>query len=226
MTSYRVLIAEDDYRVSGIWKEFTEKIPGFEVVKEVRDGKHAYEFMMSNPVDLLIMDVYMPEMDGLGLIQKLRARDRAVDILVISAAKETDIIQRFIRMGVFDYIIKPCVFERFSKALSKFTNLQLQYKKAEVEQVDLDIYFYGQIDSHASIDRDLPKGLQQITMDKINQFFEENPFSQSADEISGKTGLSIATVQRYLRHLTQKEVLKKELTYGSKGRPENKYSLL
>ena len=226
MSIYEVLIAEDDYRVSGIWKEFTEKIPGFEVVKEVRDGKHAYEYLTANPVDLLIMDVYMPEMDGLGLIHEIRKNDISVDIVVISAAKETDMIQRIIRMGVLDYIIKPSAFERFAMALNRFTDLQQRYGSSEMEQSALDSYFYGEVFEGGIEDRDLPKGLQQITLDKVNQFFDENPFSQSADEISGKTGLSIATIQRYLRYLTQEDILKKELTYGSKGRPEHKYSLI
>ena len=66
--------------------------------------------------------------------------------------------------------------------------------------------------------------MQQITMDRIISKFNENPFSQSAEELTKETGLSIATIQRYLRYLAKEKIIKKELTYGTQGRPEHKYS--
>ncbi len=72
--------------------------------------------------------------------------------------------------------------------------------------------------------RRLPKGMQELTMKKILRHFEKNAFARSAEEITKSTGLSLATVQRYLRYLAESDLVKKELTYGSQGRPEHKYS--
>ena len=225
MNQFNVLIAEDDFRVSNIWSEFTERIPGFVVSHEARNGKDAFRFLNETPVDLIIMDIYMPEMDGVQLLHEIRKQDWPLEVIVISAAKEAAVIRRFIRLGVLDYIIKPCPFKRFKTGLTKFLDIQKQFESQQIEQAVLDAHFHGPILSNENSLRSLPKGLQQITLEKIIGVFMENPFAQSAEEIANLTGLSIATVQRYLRHLTNENELRKELTYGSKGRPEHKYSL-
>ncbi len=224
MTDFEVLIAEDDFRVSSIWREFTGSVPGFHIAGECRTGEEALKFILQKKIDLLIMDVYMPDLDGVQLLYEIRKQSMPTDVIVITAAKESDIIQRMIRMGVLDYIIKPCGFDRFQMALSHVKHFREAMTKKELEQKQLDrLLRPGSINTSDSR-RKLPKGLQELTMKRILSCFEENPFSQGADDISKQTGLSTATVQRYLKHLDTIDMIKKELVYGSQGRPEHKYS--
>ncbi|MBT4290709.1 response regulator [Candidatus Falkowbacteria bacterium] len=223
MKQYQVLIAEDDFRVAGIWKEFTEKDSNFSVVADVRNGEEALKILKENKIDLIIMDVYMPEMDGYQLLLELRKKETSIDVIAVTAAKETQMIQRFFRLGVIDYIIKPCVYERYKKALDRFLQINNAFQGEDFEQQTLDALILNETVSQ-SITRKLPKGMQQITMDRIISKFNENPFSQSAEELTKETGLSIATIQRYLRYLAKEKIIKKELTYGTQGRPEHKYS--
>ncbi len=223
MKQYQVLIAEDDFRVAGIWKEFTEKDPNYFVVADVRNGEEALKVLLENKIDLIIMDVYMPEMDGYQLLLELRKKETPIDVIAVTAAKETQMIQRFFRRGLIDYIIKPCVYERFKKALDRFSQIDSAFQGEDFEQQTLDSLILNESPSQ-SISRKLPKGMQQITMDRIIKKFNENPFSQSAEELTKETGLSIATIQRYLRYLANEKIIKKELTYGTQGRPEHKYS--
>lgn len=225
MNDYEVLIAEDDFRVSNIWQEFTASVPGFHIAGEARTGEEALNFLLQKKIDLLIMDVYMPDLDGVQLLYEIRKQSMPVDVVVITAAKETDIIQRLIRMGVADYIIKPCGFERFQQSLQHFQRFRNALSKTELEQQQLDRLLRPGIENVSTNNRKLPKGLQELTLQRILNCFEQNPFSQSADEVSKHTGLSAATVQRYLKHLDMIEMIKKELVYGSQGRPEHKYSI-
>lgn len=224
MSEYEVLIAEDDFRVSNIWQEFTTSIPGFRIAGEARTGEEALNILLQKKIDLLIIDVYMPDLDGPQLLHQIRQQSIPIDVVVITAAKETDVIQRMIRMGVLDYIIKPCGFERFQKALDRFKQFRDTLGKKELEQNELDRFLYQGSRSTETYGRKLPKGLQEITLNRVLKCFEKNPFSQSADDISKQTDLSPATVQRYLKHMNTMEMIKKELVYGSQGRPEHKYS--
>jgi response regulator of citrate/malate metabolism len=225
MNDFEVLIAEDDFRVSNIWQEFTTSVPGFRIAGEAKTGEEALNFLLQKKTDLLIMDVYMPDLDGVQLLYEIRKQSMPIDVLVITAAKESDIIQRMLRMGVVDYIIKPCGFERFQQSLLHFQKYRHALHQTELDQKQLDQIIHPGKNISGSNDRKLPKGLQELTMKRVMNCFEQNPFSQSADEISKHTGLSAATIQRYLKHLNMIDVIKKELVYGSQGRPEHKYSI-
>lgn len=223
MEDFNVMIVEDDFRVSGIWKEFTMTMPEFEVVGEFRNGENALAYLSKNPVDLLIMDIYMPDMDGVQLLYEIRKKRFSLDVVAITAAKEAMIIRRVLRMGVLDYIIKPCVLERYQQALTRFKKARKILESEELEQKDLDDLLYWSTGS-ISGSRELPKGMQELTMNRILRCFGQNPYARSAEELAKSTGLSLATVQRYLRYLAQNGLVKKELIYGSQGRPEHKYS--
>ncbi|PCI22178.1 MAG: hypothetical protein COB67_13590, partial [SAR324 cluster bacterium] len=138
MKQFQVLIAEDDFRVSSIWREFTHQIPEFQVCAESRTGTDALQVLASHPIDLLIMDVYMPDLDGLQLLYEIRKQAMPLDVIVITAAKESSIVQRFFRMGVLDYITKPCTFERFKQSMDRFQDVHQLFKGSEVEQTQID----------------------------------------------------------------------------------------
>lgn len=223
MEEFSVLIAEDDFRVSSIWKEFTLTVPGFTVIGEARSGRDALGYLSDHETDLLIMDVYMPDMDGVQLLYEIRNRRFPTDVIAITAAKESKIVQRIVRQGVIDYIIKPCVLERYQLSLNRFVKLRQSFEKEELEQSDLDNLVHWKIEQQGE-SRKLPKGMQEITMERVMSCFDQNPYARSAEEITRSTDLSLATVQRYLRYLVEINLIKKELTYGSQGRPEHKYT--
>ncbi len=223
MEEYSVLIAEDDFRVSSIWKEFTLTIPGFTVTGEARNGNDALGHLANHETDLLIMDVYMPDMDGVQLLYEIRNRRFLTDVIVITAAKESKIIQRIMRLGVLDYIIKPCALERYQLSLNRFLTFRRCFVKEELEQNELDELIHWKLEQRSE-SKGLPKGMQEITMERVMSCFDQNPYARGAEEITRSTGLSLATVQRYLRYLVEVNLIKKELTYGSQGRPEHKYS--
>jgi response regulator of citrate/malate metabolism len=223
MEDYRVLIVEDDFRVANIWKEFTHSIPGFTVTGTVNGGENALKHLDKEATDLMIMDVYMPDIDGVQLLHEIRKKRASLDVIVITAAKESKVIQRIMRMGILDYIIKPCVLERYQISLGRFKQVRETFENEELEQQELDELLHWPAGS-LSNSRRLPKGMQELTMKKILRCFDQNPYARSAEEIAKATGLSLATVQRYLRHLADNSLIKKELTYGSQGRPEHKYT--
>lgn len=76
--------------------------------------------MQENPVDLIIMDVFMPHMDGFETLRQLRKEKQDVDVIMVTAANDRDSLAEGLHLGVVDYLVKPFSFDRFKLALDKF----------------------------------------------------------------------------------------------------------
>ena len=104
---YKVLIVEDDPMVAMINEQFVSRHKDFTVVEKCGDGESALEFLEENKVDLVIMDVYMPVMDGFETLRQIRKRQIEVDVIMVTAANETEALKEGLHLGVVDYLVKP-----------------------------------------------------------------------------------------------------------------------
>lgn len=227
-TMIKVLIIEDDPMVAEFNKRFLNEVKGFSLAGITHNVKDAKEFLEKEQVNLILLDVYMPGMDGLELLHYLRERKMDVDVILITAAADTEKIQTALRLGVTDYLIKPFEFERFSQAMEKYKGKAAFFEKNQVfNQEDLDerILHGDQRTPGEMMTQTLPKGLTSSTLQNIIHVIkakEENLFS--TDEIAESTYISRVSVRKYLKYLTQLGVLEESLTYGI-GRPVYFYTL-
>ncbi|MGC9372852.1 MAG: response regulator, partial [Thermovirgaceae bacterium] len=90
----RVLIAEDDPMVMEIYRKFLISIEGFCVAGQASNGKTALKMLRERRVDLLILDIFMPELNGIETLKAIRARGDGVDVIVISAAQEIETVNQ------------------------------------------------------------------------------------------------------------------------------------
>jgi response regulator NasT len=79
---------------------------GFQVVAEARDGREAVELAAERQPDLAVMDVKMPEMDGIEAARRIIER-RPIPIVMLTAFTERDLVSRAVDAGVFAYLVKP-----------------------------------------------------------------------------------------------------------------------
>lgn len=115
----KTVIVEDDRMVALINAQFAEKTPGVQVVATFHNGRDALAFLEKTRVDLLLTDLYMPEMSGIELMNELRRQGCDADVIFITAANDAPNIQEALRLGAVDYLIKPFCYERFEEALDK-----------------------------------------------------------------------------------------------------------
>jgi two-component system CitB family response regulator len=115
-----VLIVEDDLRIAEIQKRFIEQIAGFQTVGIAASYLEAKTYIELLQPDLLLLDVYFPDMNGIDLLKETKQQNKQMDVIMITATKELDKVQEAISIGVFDYIIKPVVFERFKQSLLRY----------------------------------------------------------------------------------------------------------
>ncbi|HET7657200.1 MAG TPA: response regulator [Bacillales bacterium] len=222
----QVLIVEDDPMVAEINKKYLEALYGFKMVGVVSNGEEALAFLDNHPVDLVLLDIFMPKKNGLELLADIRSMKSSVDVILISAASDIQSIKSALRLGAFDYLIKPFEFERFHAALVTYQKEQefISKQKEQLSQEQLD-RFLSQ--SHALASKaELPKGLTKETLQRtVNQIFAWRAKRFSTTDLSEEVGISRVSMRKYLSFLTEIGFITAELNYKSTGRPVYQYHL-
>lgn len=226
--SIRVVIAEDDPQIAEIQQRFLSRIEGFELVGIAHSITEAFDLVEVLKPDLLLLDVYFPDGTGLDLLRDLRSQYITTDVILITAAKDVDTLREAMHGGVFYFLIKPLIFERLQEALKRYQEHLAKLRDMDqLAQTDIDKLFNSsnkQEHLPPPTER-LPKGVDQLTLNKVRQAFAEHPTRQfSAEEMGDIIGASRTTARRYLEYLTSTEEAQAEVSYGTVGRPERRYS--
>lgn len=223
----RVLIIEDDPMVAEFNKRYLQEVKGFTLAGIVHTVMAALDYLKSQQVDLILLDVYMPGGTGLDLLRYIREKNILSDVILITAATDKENIQTALRYGAVDFLIKPFEFERFNQALIQYKEKYHFFANNNVlRQADLDgrILSTEQKLSGESID-ELPKGLTSSTLESILNVIQSKDNNQfSTDDISETTLISRVSVRKYLKFLSTLGVLEESLAYGI-GRPGYLYRL-
>ena len=117
---YRVIIVEDDPEIARGTKEYVEKNPDFQVKAIFSNGQEALNYIWLNSVDLIILDLFMPRVNGKEFLYRLRKENLQVEVIVMTAANETENIREVLPFGVVHYLLKPFTQARFNEALEPF----------------------------------------------------------------------------------------------------------
>ena len=221
---YRVLIVEDDPMVAMINEQYIGRNNDFRVVGKFHDGVSALSFLKDNSVDLVVLDVYMPQMNGFEVLREIRSRNIGVDAIMVTAANDREALEEALHLGIVDYLIKPFTFERFQRALEKFIaqNHALQ---------DVDRLNQNRIDRIIDSSRrkntgSLPKGIQERTRQLILEQLRENRgIWLTGEELAEKSGLTGVTVRRYMNYLVEQGTVEGEMNYSTGGRPCMQYRI-
>ncbi|SDN79635.1 response regulator [Alkalicoccus daliensis] len=224
---YQVLIVEDDFHIAEINKAFVSEMPGFEPVHIAKSGEEAKSFIASSTLpDIILLDIYIPDVTGLELLWFFRKNYPSIQIIMITAAKETSTIQEALRAGIFDYIMKPVKKERVHSMLHRFhRERQALSQKESISQKELDELRSGEAaPAPSKVFKELPKGIDPITLEKVHQCLKEH-LSEGVTAVScaDSTGTSRSTARRYLEFAVTAGEAKAELIYGEVGRPERRY---
>ena len=215
---YKVLIVEDDPMVAMINEQYIKRNKNFEIVGKCNDGLSALDFLENNAVDLLILDVFMPKMDGFETLRQIRNKQITVDAIMVTAANERESFEEALHLGVVDYLVKPFTFDRFQMALEKYIAQNNALKDIDtLNQKNIDHI----IDNARKKSEDLfPKGIQEKTLELIMEYLNTNKSIWfTGDEIAEKVNLTGVTVRRYMNYLAESGRVVSEMNYETGGRP-------
>ncbi|WP_029912843.1 response regulator [Pelobacter seleniigenes] len=226
MKTIEVLIIEDNLKVAKAHQLFVEKVEGFTVTGVVNCLADAADMVKVLEPDLILLDVYFPDGNGMDFLARLRRNHADCDVILITAAKEVKLLHSALRSGVFDYMIKPVFFQRFEEALGNYRQHWTRLNALDdMDQEAVDHFFRtAQGNTQQQPCQDVPKGIDPLTLEKVIESFSATPDQgQSAEEVGHSIGASRTTARKYLEYLISTGFLRINLEYGTIGRPERKY---
>ncbi|MEU0967322.1 response regulator [Streptomyces sp. NPDC005917] len=217
-----VLIVDDDFMVARVHRTFVERVAPFRVVGTAGTGEQAITAVDELRPDLVLLDLYLPDLFGLDVIPRLRTAGHDCDVMVISAAREADTVRRAVRHGVVDYLLKPFDYEDLHPRLERYAARRGRLLTTVVRsQADIDrVLSAGPVPSALST---LPKGLSVETADLVERALRDAGGTLSAAECAAATGISRVSARRYLEHFHTTGTAAVSLRYGAAGRPERRY---
>lgn len=225
-----VLVVDDDFRVASVHVGFVEAVPGFRVVGQAGSAAEALRQARELRPDLVLMDVYLPDGDGLDVVRQLLAdpdpstgSGTGPAVIVISAANDLATVRRAVQLGALHYLVKPFGFAELAERLTAFRQAQERIAALgdAATQDDVNRLFDLLRPAPASVPdegRRLAPTLQAV-LDAVTA----RRTDASAQEIATDIGISRTTAQRALTQLEQSGLVRLELRYGSTGRPEHRY---
>ncbi|MFE0188389.1 response regulator [Streptomyces sp. NPDC059008] len=221
-----VLVVDDDFHVAEINAAYVSQVPGFRVTGRAHTAAQALAALERTPVDLVLLDHYLPDETGLALVRRLRQLGHRADVIMVTAARDVSTIQDALRSGALQYLVKPFGFSGLRAKLDGYAALRRTVAgvggrgEAGQEQVDR---IFGAFRTAGPPHTELPKGHSAATVDLIRRVLDEAGQPLSAHEVAERSGVSRSTAQRYLKHLERSGHIALTLKYGDTGRPEHRY---
>jgi CitB family two-component system response regulator MalR len=223
----RVLLVEDDPMVAELNRLYVNRVEGFEVVASAGSAPEAHLVLQERAVDLILLDIFMAGKSGVEMLAEIRAQALDVDVIFVTAARDTRTISRALKLGAVDYLIKPFEFERLQQALESYREtLSRMREDHPVSQTELDSCL-GRRAGAAHADPRLPKGLDRVTLERVCSVIFNRPEATpwfTCEDLSGLVGISRVSVRKYCEFLCSIKVLRLELGYGAVGRPVHRFA--
>lgn len=221
---YQVLIIEDDPMVASIDRKYVEMTPGFQVLDTIPDGSRALDSPLLAGADLIILDYFMPRMNGDEFIDLMHHAGYTPSVIMVTSANDSGIVTSLLSRGVTDYLVKPFEYDRFRDALLRFDRLKKQRKSSQdiFDQEEIDRLIRGSGPEKPSPEsrEQLAKGLNRATLDTIRGFLSDHrEDSFTCDQIARKVSLSRITVRRYVNYLLEQREVVSSIDYQTGGRP-------
>ena len=116
-----VLVVDDAVFMRMKLKDVLEK-NNYQVIAEAKNGVEAIASYKANRPDFVLMDIVMPEMDGMEALKRIRKLDPDAKVIICSAMGQQNIVLEAVREGAIDFIVKPFEDDRLIKSLDQFSN--------------------------------------------------------------------------------------------------------
>ena len=188
--SIRVLIVDDHPMVRSGLQDFILAYEWMELVGEAKNGLEAVEFCAANEVDVVLMDIVMPLMDGSEATRRILALGKPVKIIILTSFHEQDMVQQALKAGATSYLLKNVSAEELASAI------RAAYSGHSVLAPEATKALIHATDQRSGIGFDLTKKEREILALLVKGL--------SNVEISNQLFISMATVKYHLTNIFSK----------------------
>ncbi|CAN7505655.1 response regulator [Knoellia sp. LjRoot47] len=222
----RTVVVDDDFMVARLHSSTVTRLDGFEVVGVASTGAQALAVVKDKRPDLVLLDVYLPDLTGLEVLRRLRGLGADCDVIVISAARDLDSLRQAMQSGVYQYLVKPFELDELRRRLAEYAlhraRIRGQDPDTTVEQEEADRLFRAGPAGRGRTS--LPKGISAETVALVSAALAgAGDEGMSATECGEAVGIARSSARRYLEHLVDTGAAAVRHRYGSAGRPERRY---
>lgn len=217
----RVLVVEDEPVAAEAHRSYVDRTPGFVTAAVAGTGAAAADVLGRSSVDLVLLDMNLPDTHGVELCRRIRAARLDVDVLAVTSARELTTVRAAAAHGVVGYLLKPFTYAALRDRLLAYADYRqrLRVVGAAVGQDDVDRALEGPRPPRSAT---LPKGMHPQTLDAVIGALRAAD-GLSAGEVAEKLGTSRITARRYLEYLVEMDRASRTPRYGGAGRPESEY---
>ena len=215
----RVLVVEDDPVAADAHVLYVGRVPGFTAVGKAHTGAEARRMLDRTPVDLILLDLHLPDVHGLQLARSLRAAGHQTDVIAVTSARDLTVVREGVSLGVVQYVLKPFTFATLRDRLVRYAEFRGTAGEASgQEEVDRALATLRAPGPAA-----LPKGLSGPTLERVTGVLRGSDEGLTAAGVAEAVGISRITARRYLEHLVDAGRAGRSPQYGQVGRPELVY---
>ncbi|WP_338700675.1 response regulator [Streptomyces sp. Q6] len=217
----RVLVVEDDPVAADAHALYVDRVPGFRTVARVHTAAEARRALERTPVDLILLDLHLPDGHGLALARSLRAAGHQADVIAVTSARDLAVVREGVSLGVVQYVLKPFTFATLRDRLV----LYAEYRMSTGEATGQDEVDRALAHLRSPAPAALPKGLSAPTLERVTHTVREAaPDGVTAASAAETVGISRITARRYLEYLVDSGRAVRSPQYGQVGRPEFVYT--
>jgi response regulator of citrate/malate metabolism len=220
-----VLVVEDEPIAADAHTAYVSRVAGFAVVATVHSGREALKVLAgegTDLVDLVLLDMNLPDGHGLDVVRSMRGRGIPADVIAVTSARDLDVVRTAVSLGVVQYLLKPFVFASLRDRLEAYAD----YRRRTVDQGALATQ--GDVDQvfaelRAGSSTSLPKGFSEDLWGRVLETVRAAEQGLSANEVALRLGVSRVTARRYLEHLADSAMAVRRSRHAGAGRPELEY---
>jgi response regulator of citrate/malate metabolism len=217
----RTLVVEDDPVAAAAYASYVARVPGFTVAGSAASGAEALRALAATSIDLVLLDVHLPDTSGLEVLRRIRAAGHTTDVIMVTRARDVAVVQAAVALGATQYLVKPFTFSAVRRKLEGY----LEYRERlgagpVVAQDDVDGLF-GSLRAPAAAGG-LPKGVSRESLDATCAALA-GAGGRTAAEVADAVGASRVTARRYLEYLVETGLAERTARYGPTGRPQTEY---
>jgi response regulator of citrate/malate metabolism len=218
----RVLVVEDEPVAAEAHRAYVDRTPGFTTAGVAGTGAAALDALARRPVDLVLLDMNLPDGHGIDLCRRIRGAGAQVDVLAVTSARGLATVRAAAAHGVVGYLLKPFTYPALRDRLAAYAEYheRLHAGGDAAGQDDVDRVLGGVRPSRPA---PLPKGMGRETLDAVVAAVRAAREGLSAAETAELIGASRITARRYLEYLADTGLVDRAPRYGGAGRPELEY---